>query len=227
MTDVPALLPVLQEVERHYRALLLARMRLDNQIGALERRQGRERQVPDAGDGHQRLALDPVAALQDPAVHLRMAREQIKAPLARVKRVQEGLAAELPIAAWVRDQRGLGLAGVAQIIGEAGDLAAYPAPEHLWKRMGIGLVDGARQRRVRDKELAVRHGYDNTRRMVLWAVGFSAMMQGPYLEVYRARRTVEDERHPDFSALHRHRRAKRFMEKRLLRDLRAAWIRAC
>lgn len=54
-----------------------------------------------------------------------------------VKMVKASFPAQ--VVEWVNhaDQRGFGLLSLAVVIGEAGDLSAYPSPGKLWKRFGM------------------------------------------------------------------------------------------
>lgn len=152
------------------------------------------------------------------------ARARLLASRKEVERQMVKLARSLPVAGWVESTRGLGLAGVAAIIGECGDLSAYSNPAKLWKRMGLAVMgDGSRQRRVPGLE-AIEHGYAPARRAVVWNVGACMIKAGgPYREVYETRKAYEVERDPTITKGHAHNRAKRYMEKRIIRDLWRAW----
>ena len=137
----------------------------------------------------------------------------------------EPLARELPVWPWAEAVQGFAALGLAQIVGECGDLANYANPAKLWKRMGVGLVAGERQRKVADKELAIAMGYNPARRAVLFVIGRSLVMgnQDGYKTLYDTRKAMELKRDPEMSKGHADRRAQRYMEKRLLRDLWRAW----
>lgn len=134
------------------------------------------------------------------------------------------LAAKTPGAAFVEITRGMGLLSLAGIIGEAGDLAAYPNPAKLWKRMGVGLVGGERQRKCADKDKAIAHGYSPARRSVLWVLGDCLIKaRNPeYRPIYEAKK-AEYLAREGWTKMHAHLAAKRYIEKRLLRDLWRAW----
>jgi hypothetical protein len=142
--------------------------------------------------------------------------------------------------------RGFGALGLAIITAEAGDLAGYPKKGHLWKRMGVAQIDGVRQgglSKSAPAEKWIEHGYNRQRRSRMFVIGDSLIKaQGPYREVYLARKTYEiakaqemgltvapaakipAKRKAEFiSDGHIHRKAQRFMEQRLLRDLWQAW----
>lgn len=146
------------------------------------------------------------------------------------------MAATLPCAPWVESIRGFGILSLAQIVGEAGDLCGYSNPAKLWKRMGLAVINGGRQRRVTGDEALV-HGYSPARRSVMWNVGqcvFKAQSAkvdketgevirpaGHYRALYDTRKELEQTRCE--TKKHAHNRACRYMEKRLLRDLWRAW----
>lgn len=131
------------------------------------------------------------------------------------------LAAQLPAAGWVANTRGFGIASLAAIVGEAGDLRHYTTVAKLWKRMGLAVMPSGRQRKVTGAE-GIEHGYSPTRRSVVWTIGDCIIKAGgPYKELYNERKLYEAERVE--TKAHAHNRAKRYMEKRLLRDLWVAW----
>ncbi len=170
-----------------------------------------------------------------------------------IERKLRKLAKSLPIYTFVEQTPGFGDIGLAQIVGKCGDLSGYSNPAKVWKRMGLGLVDGKRQQRIKnDKALAIRHGYSPRRRSTMFVIGDSLLKcQGPYREVYLQRKEREVEKavaaglavvpqaeidkkvkkgakkedlaSQFMSQGHIHARAQRYMEKRLLRDLWAAW----
>lgn len=175
---------------------------------------------------------------------------------AEATKVMERLASELPVwEAWATDMRGFGARSLATIVGEAGDLSAYPQKGHLWKRMGLAVIgagDGLDDHRqgspgpAATKDDWIAEGYKAARRSCMFVIGdVLVKTQGPYREVYLARKDYErsraeqlgliiapaakipDKRKAEFrSEGHIHLRAQRYMEKRLLRDLWQAWRRA-
>lgn len=141
------------------------------------------------------------------------------------------------------------------IISEAGDIGAYPKHDRLWKRMGLAVIEGERQRKCVDAEKAAKHGYSPVRRSTMWVVGNGLIggmgngyrpmsgedidaMEGrsPYekLFMHRLRREAEKDpsaRLPDKPdgkesyTLAAKMKAKRYVEKKFLRDLWVAWRR--
>lgn len=148
-------------------------------------------------------------------------------------------AKELPVWPWVESVRGFGAGSLAAIIGESGDLSQYANPAKLWKRMGLAVINGGRQRKVSGAD-AIEHGYAPHRRSIVWNLG-DTMLKGTvrkvkdedgedtggrtalneYGQMYLERKAYERPRVE--SDAHAHNRAKRYMEKRLLRDLWTAW----
>lgn len=164
-----------------------------------------------------------------------------------IEKALEKLAKRLPVwSFWAKSVQGFGALGLATIVGEAGNLSDYPKKGHLWKRLGVGLVDGIRQGGLPSTATAdewIAHGYNRERRARLYGyVGTALINQGPYRDYYLLRKDIERQkaesagltvapskkipttRKAEFmSDLHVHRRAQRKTEKRLLRDLLAAW----
>ena len=163
----------------------------------------------------------------------------------------ERLARELPVWEWCEPIRGFGAVSLAVIVGEAGDLSNYPRKGHLWKRMGLAVIGDIRQgglKKTAAKEDWIVHGYNRQRRSRVWNIGDSLIKgngDGVYRQAYLARKEYERDRAEAagltvapaakipkgraaefMSDGHIHRRAQRYMEKRLLRDLWQAWRRA-
>jgi hypothetical protein len=168
---------------------------------------------------------------------------------AEAEKAMEATAKQLPCEPFRASVRGLGLLGVAIIVGEAGDLASYPTKSHLWKRLGLAVIDGERQQRKSDPEKAAAHGYSPQRRAEMWTLGDSLMRsqwagdkdangddpkksglpiavpahpRGPYGETYQRRRIITADR-DDWTPGRQNADAKRVAFKRLISHLRAAW----
>lgn len=133
------------------------------------------------------------------------------------------LAKQLPVWPWWKSVNGLGALGLAQIVGESGDLSNYANPGKLWKRLGLAVIDGKSQRRV-SGAAALEHGYSPRRRSVMYCIGDSAIKkQSPYRDLYLERKEYEKAKVPDLTPMHHHRRAQRYMEKRILKHLWQRW----
>ena len=165
-------------------------------------------------------------------------------------REMERLAKQLP--AWGTfgvSVRGFGPLGLAIIVAEAGDLDEYASHSKLWKRMGLAVIDGARQGIVSSgltgaarSAAWISHGYSPVRRSRMFTIGDALLKgngNGPYRAAYAHRRAWTQKTHPEWwldakgesklnkqgmpSSSHGHNDAQRYMEKRLLRDLWRAW----
>lgn len=127
--------------------------------------------------------------------------------------------------------RGFGSVSLAVIVGESGDLALYSNPGKLWKRMGLAVFGGVRQGGLPKSASAdewVAHGYNRQRRSRMFVIGDCLIKsnRGAYRRIYDERKAYEVARDPDMKPIKAHRRAQRYMEKRLLKDLWQAWRRA-
>ncbi len=156
----------------------------------------------------------------------------------QVEKEMASLAKQLPVYPWWKNIRGAGDIGLAKIVGEAGNLSKYRDKSALWKRLGLAVIDGGRQRRVAG-EAALLHGYSPARRSEIWNIADSlfraqwrgadedanlpARPIGPYGEYYGRRRTYLAATRPDVTAGHANNEARRYMTKALIRDLRGAW----
>ena len=187
------------------------------------------------------------------------------------------LARKLPAHELVRGVRGFGDLSFARIIVETGDLTAnanfpgsYTRPAQVWKRLGLAVIDGRAQRRIRNAEEAKKQKFSPERRAMSWvsfdkvwrlqssnawalrkesggqeccetqkedaAVGDGAghrrvethiAYAGPYRLLYDQKKAEYLERvaagEDGWTKLRAHRAAKRYAEKRLLRDLWISW----
>jgi hypothetical protein len=125
--------------------------------------------------------------------------------------------------------RGFGAASLAVIVGEAGDLSRYDDVSKLWKRMGLAVFDGVRQGGLPKSAGAdewIEHGYSRVRRSRMWNIGDALIKgnrDGYYRTLYLERKAFELSREPEMKPIRAHRRAQRYMEKRLLKHLWQAW----
>lgn len=139
------------------------------------------------------------------------------------------LAKELPVATFVDKVKGFGHLGLASIVGEVGDFMAYEKElDGIYKRAGLAVIDGERQRKHSNAEMALVHGYSPSRHAVFWTIGDSLLKSqgkeenaGPYRIIYDNRKVYERERVETDG--HAHNRALRYMTKRLVKDLYKEW----
>jgi hypothetical protein len=166
------------------------------------------------------------------------------------KRAMEKLAKQVPAAAWVEAQPGVGLHGFAQIIGEAGDLSNYANPAKLWKRLGLAPYDGLAmstwmRETWRPRKLTSDEWIDNPFKperyaimaqigQWLWVKQWTGKEKAPpdgkpnghYGEVYARRRAHTTQTHPDWTPMHSHKDALRILMKQFILDLWVEWQRA-
>lgn len=196
--------------------------------------------------------LVPWAHVVVPKIEMRRTTDELEAAATKA---MTALAATLPVAGWASGVRGFGLLGLAIIVGEAGDLGQYPKKGHLWKRMGVACDEAGRRQGTVDPKLTgearkaawIEQKYSPQRRSRLYTIGTALVMAGdtPYRQVYLARKRYEVERasaagltvapagkippgrKAEYRSLgHIDNRARRYLEKRLLRDLWNAWREA-
>jgi hypothetical protein len=161
----------------------------------------------------------------------------------------ERLAKELPVWPWIKDRvYGVAELGLATIVAEAGDLADYPNPSKLWKRLGYAPYDGyagstwkrdSWRPRALTKEEWIENPFSGERyalmyQIATWLVNAQwigaaktgtgeGKPDGPYGEIYAARRIHTLATHSDWSDGHRRNDALRKMMKLFLADLWAEW----
>lgn len=81
----------------------------------------------------------------------------------------EEIVAQFPVAEWWCSETGRNLLGLAQIIGETGNLWNYDLPGMLWSRLGLWVDDGKAPKRQR----GVDNHYNARRRSVSWRIADS------------------------------------------------------
>jgi hypothetical protein len=105
-------------------------------------------------------------------------------PLAKYRSEHEKtitkLVKKLPIYQWAQGVSGLGDVSLAGLVGECSgynmetdelwSIGQMKSVSALWKRMGVGVIGGIRQQRVKG-DAAIEHGYVAERRSVLWNIG--------------------------------------------------------
>jgi hypothetical protein len=158
------------------------------------------------------------------------------------------LAKQLPVMTWIKEQRGFGEGGLANVIAETGDLAKYANVAKVWKRLGYAPYDGYAgstwkrptwRPRALTAEEWTENPFSGQRYAAIQQQGESMFRHqwisakkvggeigkpnGPYGEVYAERRARTKETHPDWTDGHAHADALRVMMKAFLRDLWANW----
>lgn len=193
-----------------------------------------------AGEGDQRIV--------ELVLTVDKGREPFDELRAGCEKRMEALAAELPVADWIEGIRGAGLLGLATIIAETGDLSNYSNPAKVWKRLGFAPFDGFagstwkretwRPRKLTADEWIENpfsgHRYALMHQIAIWLVNaqwISAKKtgadegkpNGPYGEVYAARRAHTAKTHPDWTKGHSRMDGLRVAMKAFLKDLHVEW----
>jgi hypothetical protein len=139
------------------------------------------------------------------------------------------LAESLPVFEWVKGIRGFAALGLSIIVAESGDLSGYANPSRLWKRLGLAPQSCYT---MTTKSGDTANAIPRQRRSAIWTIGDSLIKgnrDGVYRKLYLDRKVYELARTDDGkpkSPMHAHRRAQRYMEKRLIKDLWRAWREA-
>jgi hypothetical protein len=176
-------------------------------------------------------ALDAEIATQP----LLDARAILRTRRLQVEKTLEKLAKGLPAWGFVLSVRGFGALSFAQVVGECGDIGSYKSVSAVWKRMGLAVIEGGRQRKVAG-DAALDHGYSPERRSIMWNIASCMIKAQKPEDTYRAFYDADKAKQiaklaeglpegKEPSKLHAHNRACRHMTKRLLRDLFVAWRR--
>lgn len=232
--------PTIVEIRAWHRERVFAmdmRKMLDLKLGALLRTQlGWRRDLPEAERGKiakqaaKQMETGEAGRLSSVVAATKAQREPFAAIEKACVKEMEPLAEALPAwAAFGADIRGFGPLSLAVIVAEAGDLSIYANPGKLWKRMGLAVMSGVRQgglSKNASKEDWISHGYNRKRRSHMWNIGDALIKgnrDGEYRTLYLDRKEFERARDPEMTPIKAHRRAQRYMEKRLLRNLWRAW----
>ena len=229
--------PLIQQIVEIYRQrndMLRARTRLELQSQAICRRfcdgdkveGGKLYRAVRKNTEHEHAAFATIAVL--PLL-------TAMAPLEKAQRKYEKeltkLGKQLPVAHMADEIKGLGHLALAKIVGECGDLSAYQkGVSGVWKRCGLAVINGKRQRRIAGQE-ALEHAYNAARRSALWNITDALFKSqgmgenaGYYRTVYDERKAYEVERDPEIRPAVAHNRSLRYMCKRLLRDIYSEWL---
>ena len=155
---------------------------------------------------------------------LMMPREIVKGRRLAIEKELAELAKTLPVYPWWEAIRGVGAMSLATLTGECGDIGSYKSASAVWKRMGLAVVNGERQRRVTGPD-ALLHGYSPQRRSVAWNIGVAIMRSQkagqPLRDYYDSEKAKQLAK--GLTKGHAHNRACRHMTKRLLAELYGAW----
>lgn len=142
------------------------------------------------------------------------------------------LVSSLPYTEWFASMRGFSELALARILGESGDLKNYSNPGKLWKRFALHVYNGYAPSSygvsdwvdgyVPSKKEWIEISNVAQRRAEIYSiiqVGVVQCRNPEYRTVFDERKTYEKERNPEIRDGHAHKRAHRYVAKRLLRDL--------
>ena len=227
----------LRELYRRRQDFLNAEGALSRQIKRIVSRSTGKRIVTETDVEHFAASYGPLR----PLLHMR---KEARTHRLVEERAVAKAAKQLPVwSTFGESIAGFGAISLGAIIAEAGDLSRYAGPAKLWKRMGVAVIGNERQRKCLDKEKALEHGYSPRRRSIMFVIGECLVKtKSEYRAVYDARKLYEAARAEELGLIvapaanipkgeharfrshgHIHLRAKRYMEKRLLRNLWRAW----
>ena len=232
---------LLKELQAQRVAVVRMVLRINNQAGALVRRfLGWSLDKPEK----ERAAIAKASAaaikkiesgeipdgFESVAVFVLTSQESCK-PFDHIKssleKQMQAAAKKLPAYQWCDSIRGFGALGLAIIVGECGNLSNYDNPSKLWKRCGLAPNDCYY---MITKSGAEAFAKPKRRRSAIFTIGDSLIKGNrndgellTYCKVYADRKAYELARNDEMSKMHAHRRAQRYMEKRLLRDLWNEW----
>jgi hypothetical protein len=192
-----------------------------------------------AGEG-QHIVVAACSAVILRNISARQMWDQMRADTEKEMRV---LAKQLPAWEFVQTVKGVSDLGLAVIVGEAGNLGGYPKKGHLWKRLGLAVIDGKRQGNPGKNATPddwISHGYKASRRAEIYAFIDDVMLRsqwrgskngapgyaiGPYGAHYARKKAEYLIRYADEATGkgHAENGARRYMAKMFIRDLWKAW----
>jgi len=209
------------------RTFMRAAQRVDNQLDGIVRvsegkLKGSKAEIPqDTQDLYKAVSIAADTALvQASGVFHTSAK-------AEEKRIIE-LAQTLDLWPWAEQIRGFGPLSLGLLVGHAGDITRFRNPSALWKRMGLAVIDGVRQRQIAGRtpeatKLAIIHGYNPSRRSFMHVVSENMMKQnrGCYRATYEVRKAYRLDQ--AWTKGHAHMDALRYLAKRLLKHVWLVW----
>lgn len=138
---------------------------------AVER--GGEGHIDD--DTHAASALSALAPLILAAASNRETWDTLRTAAEKEMRAQ---AKRLPVYDFAAGVKGFGDLALAAITAEAGiPIGDYRTVSGLWKRLGLAVIRGERQRKKTDKAAAAEHGYSPRRRAQVWSFCSDSMFR--------------------------------------------------
>lgn len=228
--DVRELTDVIVSLWRNRNIYLRAYQRLDLQCQAIIRREfdGDKAKAGKVWAKIKRNEWEENPLLIQILEPLRIAMVPLEESKEAYEKDLKQLAKQHPLYEFVTSVRGLSDISFVSIIGEAGrPITDYRSVAAFWKRMGVAVIDGERQRKHTNELLAIKHGYSPQRRSYSYVIQENMLKaQKPddeYRQVYDNYKTLQQEKYPENKPIVAHKRAMRYMVKRLLKHI---WIEA-
>lgn len=238
------LLAKIKNADRLYAGFIRAQTRLMNQRTAIHFSYAHKyghTEFPKKPDAKALKATQPMVDQDFLYISLEKSIKDLNKPRNWVAKELVDAAKLLPFADIVQTHmRGLGLLTYARIIAQVKDFRLYSNPAKIWKRMGLAVKDGKAVKRIAGtspeaKLAATAAGYSPTRRALMYIAETNLIRQngveGFYKKLYVERKKheltktltlkdgTEKKAWPKVADI----RARRFMVKRVLRDLWCLW----
>jgi len=168
--------------EKETAAMKKARDRANKLAGTLAKKI-KDGGIPDGAEG----IIETSRVLIANTIELDKQRDRVDRDIGRIVE-------RMPIASWVDGIKGLSHEQVGKILADLAakkldhsyaTLSDYSGPAKVWKRLGIGMVDGEAQRRIKNSPgLALLHKFSPQRRARLYVIEdtvIRASIRGPKL----------------------------------------------
>lgn len=174
---------------------------------------------------------DPLVSSSPLVLNLFTARTPIDNAVDQIEKSMVQHAKKLPVAEWVENQLGLGLKGLAIIVGEAGDIGKYSI-RGLRKYMALAPFEGKACSTWRmskpglSAEQWTAAGYCPRRMSVMYQLAESAGVKctrSEYRKIYDTTKAIEATKTD--KPIIAHRRAMRKVASRILIDLQLEWAK--
>ena len=220
--SVPDSLAAIRELYRVRQDILRAQLVLGNQAHAIARRTLGKKKDDEITAAELKECTPPwLTAMIDTPKKLRKYHES------RIEKAVKSLDIWKQFGEGVR---GFGALSMGALIGERAIPSDFPTVAKFWKYMGMAVINGERQRKCADRDKAIEHAYCPRRRALMFVIGDTLIRaKGEYKAIYDARKPLEaaklDKDGKPVRPIVAHKRAKRYMEKRLLREFWKAWRR--
>jgi len=215
----------IQDLHKRYRVFMGAEGDMTRRIKSAEKRAAGARMIREGLEPPEDKmpTVTPADTTEVEVVYAGFyeARKVLAAERNSLDKERRKLAKDLPALAWVESVRGFGVGVFCDVVGECGDLSNYPNHRHLWKRMGLGLVDGQTQKAMQSD--AEKSGYNKRRRSIAYVLSENLMKLGSpnYRPIYDGEKQKKLEAGQPKLRAHLH--GLRLTAKAALRDLWRAW----